>query len=81
MSIANILQLPPKVLKTIPIAPAPKGVIPNFINPTGLSLVYRILGGTLLAVTLGFTAIRFYVKLRIVAKLTSDDCMWFQTMM
>ena len=57
-------------------APPPPGVIPNFVNPpsTGYRLVVSSIV-TWVSATV-FVALRAYVKLRILQKITSDDCMY-----
>lgn len=61
-------------LASIPAGKPPPGVIPNHFNPHSNGPVLIAVGSAVLGLMLVCVGIRGYTKLKIVGKITPDDC-------
>ncbi len=66
---------------TIPLAPAPPGVTPNFVNPENRTWQVYVTSAVCLVVTTLFVALRFYTKIFIIKQMTRDDCTEFDVLL
>ena len=58
---------------SFPLAPPPKGTLPNFDHPASLAQLGHVCMGIFMAVTAGFIILRIYVKLNITKQWGWDD--------
>ncbi|KAH9983503.1 hypothetical protein F4779DRAFT_640417 [Xylariaceae sp. FL0662B] len=68
-----LANLTPEQLAQIPSGTPPLGIQPSFVNPPSSAPVLIIVGTVLLVIILILAGTRFYVKLAICSKVTSDD--------
>lgn len=73
-SIAELAEIPPNVLNTLPALQPPAGVESNFVNPKGRGYILNTVASVLFCLMVCLFAIRVYTKLFIVRKLAWDDC-------
>ena len=59
---------------TIPLAPPPPGVTPNFTNPYNRTWEIHVTSAVCLTMTTLFVALRFYAKVFLIKQTTRDDC-------
>ena len=66
---------------TVPLAPAPPGVTPNFVNPGNRTWEVYVTSAVCLAVTTLLVALRFYAKIFVIKQMTRDDCTIFDVLL
>jgi len=71
-----IQSLPKEEWKLIPVAPPPKGVIPNFTNPSSLAPAIIGVGGAFLVLAFICFSIRIYMNLIVARKWSWSDGMF-----
>jgi hypothetical protein len=74
ISVDLINSIPPALLATLPAAPPPPGIVPNFEHPPSRSNLLLGLTSVFLALAVISYSIRMYTKIKIFRKLTWDDC-------
>ena len=74
MASAEILQLPPEVLKQIPAGTPPPGQVSNLIDPSSRAYVLLITSSVFLSLGLVAFFIRLYAKFLIRRGAWWDDC-------
>ena len=72
-------QLPPGMagisdIGEMPLAPPPKGIVPNLINPESRDNQVYIISGVFMGLMLVFLALRIYAKIGIQKARGWDDC-------
>lgn len=60
-------------LSQIPAAQPPKGVIPNFVNPSSLATLYRVTIYIFMPLMSALVVVRLGTRLRQMHKLVADD--------
>ena len=63
---------------TIPLAPPPPGVTPNFVDPPNRAWWIYVTTALCLFVTTLVVALRFYSKIFVVKQMAKDDCIVLQ---
>lgn len=74
ISVDLINSIPPALLGTIPAAPPPQGITPDFVDPPSRSNLLLGLTSTFLGLAVISYVIRMYAKITIFRKVTWDDC-------
>ncbi|KAH9862708.1 hypothetical protein J1614_010801 [Plenodomus biglobosus] len=74
ISVDLINSIPPALLATLPAASPPPGVVSNFDNPPSRANLLLGLTSAFFALAVISYSIRMYTKIRILRKVTWDDC-------
>jgi hypothetical protein len=74
ISVDLINSIPPALLATIPAASPPPGIVPNFDHPPSRSNLLLGLTSVFLSLAVISYFIRMYTKIKILRKVSWDDC-------
>lgn len=74
MAIEGVLGLTPEQMARTPVVKPPAGVRSNLVNPPSNGHVVFATGGALMVVMYIIAALRYYTRVKIVKRLSPDDC-------